>query len=147
MDAKTELEFHYRLDRNNCIAVVDPAWLAFARNNDLPALDEPAVLGQPVLGFISDVETRHLYELAFARVRATGRHIVLPFRCDSPALRRYMELDMAPLPDAGLSLIGRLLFVEERSHVALLDVTVPRTPCRPRHLQLVQVRSHARRLV
>ena len=127
MDPRTHAEFGYRIDRDDRIVSVDVPWLAFARENDLSDLDEAAVLGRPVLAFISDAETRHLYELAFARVRATGRGIVLPFRCDSPTLRRYMELDISALSDAGLSLVGRLLWIEERPHVALLDVTTPRT--------------------
>ena len=127
MEPKTTLrEFAYRVDADNRITDVDSAWLAFAQQNAPSRLDRRATIGRPLPDFISDAETRHLYHMIFARVRATKRSLVLPFRCDSPTLRRFMELEVAPLAGDALALTGRLLWEEARPHVALLDVAVPR---------------------
>lgn len=128
MDSKIDdRSFTYRLDEDNRIFFVNEDWLAFARENDAPGLTRETVLDQPIASFIDDWETFHLYELIFRRVRMTGLQITLPFRCDTPAIRRFMQLSIRLLGDGALELTGRILAVEERNFVALLDPAAPRS--------------------
>lgn len=85
----------YLLDSNDRILSVDAAWVAFARDNDAPAL-AGKVVGQSLWGFIANPAVRELYRMLFRRIRATEREVDLPFRCDSPAVKRFMSLSVAP---------------------------------------------------
>ncbi len=85
------------------------------------------MVGQPLHGFITDMETRHIYDLLLHRVRKTGDAVVVTFRCDAPALRRFMELRVAPWSDGGVELDCRLVRREPREAVALLDPTHDRS--------------------
>lgn len=108
----------YRIDRQDRIQAVDPAWAAFARANGAPDLADD-VLGRSLWEFITDRTTVHLYRLLLARCRTGGR-ITVPFRCDAPHRRRFMELELIPGEDDAIDLRSRLVAQEERPLVALL---------------------------
>lgn len=119
--------FRYQVDSGDRIRFVDAEWLEFARQNAGSMLDRDAVLGRPLWEFIAGEETRQLYSLIFNVARVQMREINVPFRCDSPTCRRYMELAIAPLADGFLNLSGLLIREEPRPYVALLDPSVPRS--------------------
>jgi hypothetical protein len=117
--------YSYAIDAANRITQVSPEWLVFARECGA-RLTEEQVVGRSLLSFISDDATRHIYRVMLERVRATGRPMVVPFRCDGPEVRRFMELAVAPGESGGLRLEGRLLREEIRDPVALFDPEHPR---------------------
>ncbi len=117
----------YRVDSLDCIVWVDPSWVEFARSNGAPELGADRILGHRLSEFVSGDEVRHLWGLVLQRVREEERPVTLPFRCDSPDRRRFMELDLAPLGDGRVELRARLLREEARDRVALLDSRVPRS--------------------
>jgi hypothetical protein len=117
----------YRIGREDTLEEVSSAWLEFARENDAGHLTREALIGRSIWDFITGAEAKHLYELVFRRVRDHGISVVIPFRCDSPSVRRYMELDVRPAGQGGIELTGRLIRSEEREPVHLLDPTVART--------------------
>lgn len=119
--------FHYRVDSDDRIRFVSAEWLAFAQDNAAPTLGPDAVLGQSLWKFVAGRETQHLYRLLFAAARREERILTVPFRCDSPSTRRFMELEIAPLADAALSISASLLREESRSPVELLDPRAPRS--------------------
>jgi hypothetical protein len=119
--------FTYRIDADNKISFVGTEWLAFARENDAEHLTRETVVGQSLFRFIADQETRYLYELIIAKVRRVGRTIVLPFRCDGPCVRRFMELTISLWTDEQIQFEGRLLREEQRDAVALFDPTTGRS--------------------
>lgn len=108
----------YELDADDRIRSVGGAWQAFAHENDAPDLAD-AVLGTSIWRWIEGPEVRHLYEILFSGVRETGSRVRFPFRCDSPRLRRFMELDVAPVSHGGLRLRAVLTRVEPRKPVGL----------------------------
>lgn len=117
----------YELDDNLRIVAVDAAWSGFAIANAAPELaPPPGPLGQPVLSYVADRTTALLYEELFSKVRRTGGRLMVPFRCDSPSLRRFLELRIEPRRPTGLRLHSRVLRVEERPEVLLLDRREPR---------------------
>jgi len=119
--------FEYTLDAEDRITGVSSEWVAFACENQAADLTLEHVVGQPLLEFISDEETRLIYQVLLSKVRTTGHSLRVKFRCDSPALRRFMELEIAPLDEGALCLGGRLLKAEPREAVPLLDTNQPRS--------------------
>ena len=118
--------FVYHIDQRDRIASVDDAWRAFAVENGAPQLAGDAVIGQLLLSYITDAETSHLYQVLLQKLRKTGVPIRVPFRCDAPALRRFMELEMAADDAGGVRFTGRLLRLERRAPVNLLDPALQR---------------------
>ncbi len=117
----------YQLDGEDRILFVSDEWLGFARENGAPALTRENVITRPIWDFISGASTRHLYELVFERVRSRQRFVTLPFRCDAPDRRRYMELGLSPLADCGICVVSRLLKEEPREPLRLLDSALARS--------------------
>ncbi|NIM49774.1 MAG: hypothetical protein GTN62_05890 [Gemmatimonadales bacterium] len=118
--------YDYRVDSEDRICWVSPAWEDFARQNGAPHLTEGAVLGTYLWDYVSGEETRYLYRLMLASVRTRGRTVTLPFRCDSPTLLRHMELRIAAVPRGEVKLRGVLLREEQRPYLALLDPSAAR---------------------
>ena len=114
------ISFDYRLDSSDCITFVNSEWLSFAEQNKAPEISQ-SIIGKSVWCYLAGKEVRHLYELIFDAVRNRNKEIVIPFRCDSPTSRRYMELKVSPRVDKNLSLAAHILQEEARPYVALLD--------------------------
>lgn len=113
--------YRYVVDDHNRIVEVDEAWLRFARENDAPHLDREAVVGKSLWDFIADLETRIIYDAILDRVRHAPLCVRLPFRCDSPAVRRFMELEIIPLNPGHVAFNSRLLRREKRPPLHLLQ--------------------------
>ena len=120
-------KFVYRIDAVDVITDVDDSWVEFAQRNEAESLTRTAVVGSSLWSHVSGDEVRHVYERLFEHVRS-GREITVPFRCDSPALRRFLEMQMIPLKDGGIALECRLLREEPRTSRAttLLEPGGPR---------------------
>ncbi len=115
------LRVSYRVDARATIVGVGGGWDGFAAANGAPALAADETVGKPLWHYVTGAETRYLYELLFDRVRALEVPIEVPFRCDAPALRRFMVLRVAPAADGALDLEAFARRVEKRSPVWLLD--------------------------
>jgi len=120
------LSFLYRVDAEDRIRFVSAEWLEFARENAAPDLVRDAVVGRSLWEFVAGGEAQHLYRLLFESARRGQGTIRIPFRCDSPTIRRFMELTIDPAPDETLDLCGSILREEPRPRVALLDPSSPR---------------------
>jgi hypothetical protein len=110
----------YRIDENDRLTEVDDSWIAFAEQNNASELTAATVRGQKLWQYISDPSTEQLYRHLIDRVRSEKRTIVVPFRCDSPDTRRFMELHLRPLARGGLEIASRIVREEARPTVALL---------------------------
>jgi len=110
-----QLEYKYRIDAFDRITFVNKAWLDFALANGAPELARQWVVGQSLWRYVSGHKVRPLYEALFERIRTHATHLIsVPFRCDSPELRRFMQLRLSPLGRGGIELAGRLLSSEPR---------------------------------
>jgi hypothetical protein len=76
--------------------------------------------------FIAGPEIRHIYQLLMRQVRQNQRRIVFTYRCDSPVLRRYMQMEIVPAADQSLEFRSYLLREESRDRVQLLELTAKR---------------------
>lgn len=119
-------EFDYEVDEGDRLTWVSDAWLRFAEENAARALTGADVLGQSLWKSIGNWETRHIYEQLFRRVRERGVPLQVPFRCDGPAVRRFMELEIAPRGGGKLRLTGVLRREEERPPIELLSASARR---------------------
>ena len=108
----------YRIDRGDVITAVDDAWAPFARANGAPQLAD--VLGRPLWDYVSDDTTRQVYRDLVARVRA-GHDATFPYRCDAPALRRFMRMTMRAAPQRGVVFESEVVRTEARPVPLLLD--------------------------
>jgi hypothetical protein len=117
----------YWLDPQRRIVRVSEGWAPFAEANQAPELARPELIGRSLWELVRGAETRALYELIFEKVDADGRPARLPFRCDAPDERRFLELEIAPRAGGGHVVSSRTLRCEPREPVALLDAAAPRT--------------------
>jgi hypothetical protein len=108
----------YDVDAAGCITFVDDGWRAFAAANGAPQYADTATLyGVPLFSFMSDNTTQHVYAVLMDRVRRDRVSVRVPFRCDSPTLRRWLELEMTPREDGGITFVSRQLRAEPREAV------------------------------
>jgi len=112
----------YRIDGSDRITDVSGYWLSFAAENLATESCHPdRILGRVIWEFIDGSETRHLYEIILNRVRQAGMPVTLPFRCDSPDRRRYLELAIVPVGDDAIEFYSSILREEPRETVELLN--------------------------
>jgi hypothetical protein len=119
--------YSYRIDRDDRIRYVSPEWVEFAEENDAKDLQPDAVVGRVLWRFIAGDETQYVYRVLFSNIRKDRRTRAVPFRCDGPLIRRFMELAVSASDEGGLELTGVLLREEPRDAMALLDARTPRT--------------------
>lgn len=118
----------YTIDCENRIVSVSGNWLSFALENQGGEDCHPdRVINEPLWKFIDGHETRYLYELCIAKVRDQQQSMILPFRCDAPDRRRYLELKMTPRPQEQIEFASRILREEPREKVQLLQQDVARS--------------------
>lgn len=120
------LSARYRVASDLRIVWTSANWDSFARENGAPELAGGAVLGRSLWDFVEGSQTRAVYEVLLERVRDSGAEVTLPFRCDSPGVRRFMELRMTRPEDAEVELVAELIREETRAPVSLLDSGCPR---------------------
>lgn len=117
-------DVRYVLDAEDRIVEVAPHWEEFGRKNAAPdATLHP--LGRLLWDFISDPTTRQLYQAMVRRARG-GERVRVPYRCDAPDRRRFMELRIEAAPSGSVEFRSRLLRLEPRDPVLLLDASLPR---------------------
>ncbi|MEO2032810.1 MAG: hypothetical protein ABGZ35_12060 [Planctomycetaceae bacterium] len=122
-----ERDFTYRVNADDRIVSVNSDWLSFARENQASHLSVKTVVGRPLSQFVTCKEMQHLYDTIIEKVRRTRRTIVIPFRCDGPTVRRFMELAISSCTDGDVQFTGRLIREEPREAVSFVDSTVDRT--------------------
>lgn len=122
-----DLVFVYQIDGNDKIVFIDEAWLLFARQNDAPILTREYVVGQELWKFIGDATTVEIYKRLLNRVRSAQSSVTVPFRCDSSTRCRYMEMEMVSLGNGVVQFNSRILTLEERAEVELLDNRIDRS--------------------
>jgi hypothetical protein len=82
----------YSVDDTDRITWVNQYWDRFAVENDAPHLRGTVVIGTTLWSHISDLTLRHLLEKIFAKARASRQPALLTCRCDSPTVRRELEV-------------------------------------------------------
>jgi hypothetical protein len=124
----TATTYIYLIDNDDRIVSVSDNWLSFAQANQAAESCHPdRVVNASLWDFIDGVETKHLYEILMKNSRATNKSITVPFRCDAPDKRRYLELTITPVPQLRLEFASRVIREESRNTVDLLKAEVERS--------------------
>jgi hypothetical protein len=120
-------EFVHRVDAQNRIILTNQDWRDFAVENRVAHLSGDAIQGVSLWKFIHGMETRFIFEVMLAKVRRGGGPVTLPFRCDSPDRRRYMEQTLSHAGSGTVEFTSRVPREEIREVPRLLDEGVPRS--------------------
>lgn len=123
--APTAIE--YLLDQDNVIIAIAGPWEAFAAGNDGKQLSIHAVIGQPLLHFISGKVTKRCWLDVFCRVREQQQPVSIKYRCDAPDLKRFMCMCIVPEQQGQLRLINQLLRQEPVAKVIKIQCAPQRT--------------------
>jgi len=108
----------YQIDGRDRIETVSASWEPFATSNG-GASAATEVVGHSLWDFVVDDTTRHVYRDLLDRVRS-GRTVSFEYRCDSPALRRFMRMTMTPGSDGAVTFDSLTVRTEPRPEVPLL---------------------------
>ncbi|PIQ62029.1 MAG: hypothetical protein COV99_07455 [Bacteroidetes bacterium CG12_big_fil_rev_8_21_14_0_65_60_17] len=120
-------EFTYIVDEDDRIVSISDNWDSFALENKAPDLTAQVVVGQSLFTFVADEATQHIYRIILEQVRRTGRTIVFSYRCDSPSVRRFMELRISRSDEGNVQFDSRIMREEPRDPVLLLDEALERS--------------------
>ena len=116
----------YEIDAEDRIIRVSPTWSPVALAAGAPGLQDDLVVGRPLWDFITDPTTRQLYAAMLERARTVARPLAFGFRCDTPTERRLMQMRLTGMPAGGVAFEVRVIAVQARPAVALLDAGTPR---------------------
>lgn len=108
--ASEKTQISYSIDKNNIIRSIDTHFIAFANANGWDSA-ESDVIDRHLGEFISGNEIKLLTEKLIEKVRITKRPISIPYRCDSPDVRRYLEMRLQLYPDNQILFANRILRV------------------------------------
>lgn len=119
----------YYLDARDVIVDVNAAWNAFAQQNGGILLADE-VIGEKLTRFVTGEPTRMYISTVLEGVRTLGRPAVKPYRCDSPGLKRFMEMSVVPEAGKRLRLEHRCLKVEGREPAVAFEYRPGKTAVR-----------------
>jgi uncharacterized CHY-type Zn-finger protein len=117
----------YHIDNEGRIVYLSDEWQAFADENQASTLTPNHVLNKHLNDFIADKKCRQLYDLLIDAARTSHRTIQFPYRCDSPAKRRFMNMEITQLDQCTTQLTSCVEREESRETVPLLDSSIERT--------------------
>lgn len=126
--AEEDFRIQYRLDKSDLIVDVGGAWDRMAVENGGNELCGHSVLGRSLYDFISGDVSKMFVRTIIDGVRVLRRPRTVPYRCDSPGLRRFMEMSISCEDGGGLLLEHRQLRTEATGR--RFDFTVGVAPVR-----------------
>lgn len=105
----TDTEFIHRIDANNRIVYANAAWWQFAKENGAGDLTPEKILGRSLYDFIDGGSTKDVLRLIIERTRAGRTPHPIPYRCDAPTVRRYMEMRVQQVENGEIEFINRFV--------------------------------------
>lgn len=127
MSVVRTLSTRYQIGPDKRIRWTSPNWDRFAHENGASELADGRVLERPLWEFIEGDAARRLYEDVIDHVLESGEVASIPFRCDSPDVRRFMTLRIERTSTSMIELAAEMLRAESRAPVALLSSECPRS--------------------
>lgn len=103
----------YEINAADELVAIGADWVRFAEANEAAHLADH-VVGRSLWDFISGATTRHVYRELVNRARA-GQTISFDYRCDSPALRRFMRMTIIARSDGAVAFDSVTMRIEQRS--------------------------------
>jgi hypothetical protein len=122
-----EIGLSYTLDVSNTIVAVGGCWDDFARNNDGEAILAAKIIGRKLDEFVSGDTTRMFVRTMIMSARTLQRPLQRPYRCDSPQLKRFMEMILQPGVAGAVEIMHRQLRCEPIPRPVRLLAAAPGT--------------------
>lgn len=107
-----KFDLYYRLDKADRITETGGEWDRLAQENSEPALLGASIVGRSLYDFIHGDVSRMFVRSLVDGVRVLRRPRTVLYRCDSPCLRRYMEMTISCEPGGGVLIEHRQLRTE-----------------------------------
>jgi hypothetical protein len=105
----------YKVDHDDVVSEVSSGWDDFARlNNGIEACRE-YIIGRPIYNCIAGSEVESFYQQVFDKTRSSGVPISVPFRCDSPSDKRFLNLTVTDYGKGVLECNSKTLAVVPRA--------------------------------
>ena len=104
----------YIIDKDDILVWVGSAWEPFASENDGAELISRNVIGRNLWDFVTDETTIFLYKEMLSKVRS-GHAVHFSFRCDSPTVRRFLEMHITKASRDSVQFQTVINLVEERT--------------------------------
>lgn len=114
----------YTIDKTDTIIAVSSKWDDFAGDNDGEKVLSSNILGRKLDQFIHGDVTLMFVRTMIMSARTLRRPIYRPYRCDSPKLKRFMEMIVLPREDGAVEVLHRELHSEPIANLVHL-VAVP----------------------
>ena len=113
---QTNNDIVYVIDAADILVKVNLGWDNFAEANEGITIYSNHIVGKSLWSYITGKDTQKIYQELLALVRQKQKPITLPYRCDSPELRRFMSMTITPLENKAVQFSNHTL------------KTVPRPP-------------------
>ena len=110
----------YRIDGDDRFVYVNDEWHRFAAENE-GSQSLRDILGKSIWDCFADRETEEIFRLLLQRVRTFGTTVDISFRCDGPAVRRYMRMTILPRRFRNVSFVCTVEKEDEKSVVLPLS--------------------------
>lgn len=107
---------YYCLDAADRIIEIGGNWDGFAASNQGQQAMTRQILGTYLHEHIVDDNSRMFIYTILHGVRTLNRPATRPYRCDSPTLKRFMQMTVTPLENGVLRVSHHLLRTEALSH-------------------------------
>ena len=118
----------YIIDKLDRIISVSDNWLLFAQENQAGEICHPdVIINRSIWEFIEGTETKQFYEIILRTIRTKNIAVQLPFRCDAPDKRRYLELSITPVQQGNIEFASNIILEELRDTVEVLESGIPRS--------------------
>jgi hypothetical protein len=115
----TEVADWYELDAQNRIVGLSPNWERTAAAGGAgDGLARERIVGESFFRFLAGAPTRMFHEAVFQAVRLTRQSRRIAYRCDTPELRRTLDMVIIPSVDGGLRIEHHVTSAEPRGQHA-----------------------------
>jgi len=116
----------YRINSRDEIVFINDEWSQFALTNNAQSISQENVLFRSLWDFISDDKVKYIYKEILRRVNA-GRSFKFNLRCDSPEIRRLLEMNITPQKNGEAQFDTRTIWTQLRMPPILFKNDAPPT--------------------
>lgn len=113
----------YHIDADNRIVYVNDEWDAFAAENQAENLSGREVLNFKIWKYIQGDEVKHVLNEIFKKVRETSKCLSFEYRCDSPELKRLLNMKVSLIEGGLVSIENTVREIESRKPVCVQKIT------------------------
>jgi hypothetical protein len=133
-------------------SVGEQNWEQFAYSNNAPNLNADSILGRNFFDFVAgETVKQHLDKQLRLLVQSDFRNLVLPYRCDSPDIKRNMRQSITLLVEnskaSGFLFQSVLLNSKQRPPLDIFDVsTIEKSMSEDRELEIIYMCSYCQKV-